>query len=132
MLGRFHSFGWARAIAAVCLSLLFAFAGLTPLAAQLLKSSNCAMVCCKGAKAACHRSGHGDSHSAGWTSGEACPQGCGQALALPGSAGLSLVPGEFGYNLSLQTAPFRPAFLQAWSRPGAEFSLFERPPPTLG
>jgi hypothetical protein len=131
MLGRVRSFAWLRTIAAAALSFFFCVAGLTPLAAAWINSSNCTMVCCKMAKAACHRSGHGESHSSRWTSSPECPKGCGQSLAMPGSAGASLAAGGAVHGASLHATGFSIPGLKAWTRPGTEFSLFERPPPFL-
>jgi hypothetical protein len=131
MLGKKHSFDWARAISAVCLSLLLSLASLAPLAAQLLNSS-CKMSCCKDSKVACHRHGHGDVNQTGWTSAAECPQGCGQSMALPASAGVSLNSSGSVTGPSLQESLFPFPSLSAWTRPGVEFSLFERPPPFLG
>jgi hypothetical protein len=96
-------------------------------------NSSCGMSCCKTARACCRRSGQSDNHRGPkWTSGPKCARDCGRSAALPGSPGWSLTSGEIHTGPSLRESSFLRSFGSAWSRPGVEFALFERPPPLLG
>ena len=126
MLGKFTHVNWARAITAAFLSLLLALSSLTPLAAKLLTSS-CSMSCCQKLKAACH---HRDG--AGWNAAPECPADCGQCAAVTGSPGLSAAPAATLAGPSLRASLFPCPAIAAWTRPGVDFTSFERPPPFLG
>jgi hypothetical protein len=116
---------------------IFALALLTPYLngfVFLLQADtpSCGMSCCKTAKDACHRSRLGDPHKGGWTSEPECPSGCGQSIGLPGSPWFGLSAGGFLVGPILQESSFLRSSYSAWLRPGIAFSLFERPPPSLG
>jgi len=89
---------------------------------------SCGMSCCKTGKSSCHSHGH---QSPKWTSDPACPEGCGQSLSLTGASTFHLASAPQATSpVSHQPILLLPD-IWVFSKPGVEFSLFQRPPPSL-
>ena len=100
--------------------------GLVPVA----HDTCCGMCSCKTARRSCpHRSQQG-GHSGGaaLASLPGCLSRCGQRLGLPSPLGAPS-PGRCDFGAALTTSFLRPGATPSRIRRGAEFSLFERPPP---
>jgi hypothetical protein len=96
-------------------------------------NSACEMQCCRTTKAACHRSGHDGGHQfPRWTAGLKCPSGCGQVVSLTGPVCPGLTADVFLADPSFRAAHLPCPIPSTGIRSGAEFALFERPPPFFG
>jgi hypothetical protein len=118
------------AIGILTLALLAPF--LSGFAVALEAGSSCPMSCCKAAKAACHRHGNGGTEqSSGWHSRPQCSTSCGQ-LAITSAGGWGVSTGALHADPPPAESRLQCSIQSPRRYSGAEFALFERPPPFCG